>query len=143
MHAVAARYSSPYRDLSQLARMLADVRPAELSDPGLTKVLATAEPAARASLIEADLDSCYQRRAAALGPDRAELERQVSLSVLDSNWRQHLDELEAMRMTCAASSPDPRLLTEFTAIAGQRYDELRARIATDTLGYLFYCELPG
>jgi preprotein translocase subunit SecA len=141
---VAARYPQRYPDPDQLLKRLARLRPPELSDAEPAQSLATAQPADMEEMIKADLRSAYRKLQKLASPEaQRDLERQIILPVLGSNWRQQLLELEAMRQECGVSQRPSELLSEYETAATTKYRAMRDRVADETLAYLLYSDLAG
>ena len=90
-----------------------------------------------------DVSSAYKTRETALGQDTMrELERQVLLSVVDRNWREHLYEMDYLREGIglrAMAQRDP--LTEYQREGGDMFIAMREASFEQVVGLLFNLEV--
>jgi preprotein translocase subunit SecA len=114
-----------------------DVTPDELREDGVTT---------REALIEDFTDDAaerYEEKEKELGPElMRELERFVLLQVVDTRWREHLENMEYMREGVhlrAMAQKDP--LVEYTREGEQMFRELGDTIREEVVLTLFHAEL--
>jgi preprotein translocase subunit SecA len=114
-----------------------DVTPDELREDGVT---------AREALIDdfaEDASERYREKEEELGPElMRELERFVILQVVDTRWREHLENMEYLREGVhlrAMAQKDP--LVEYTAEGHKMFEELNASIREEVVLTLFHAEL--
>jgi preprotein translocase subunit SecA len=140
---VAGLYVRRYRDPDRLLSALAQLYPTRLTISGLIRPgdgLQVGDPGAeREEQIKADAHVAYNRHEEMVGPaTMRDMERRIVLSVLDSNWSQHLSELDAMRAAANLNlSPHDRL-PEYRNEATKRYKVMLERTKEDIVGYLFH-----
>ena len=85
-----------------------------------------------------DVSKAYDDREEALGADMRELERQVVLSVVDRNWREHLYEMDYLREGIglrAMAQRDP--LVEYQREGGDMFVAMREASFEQIIGMLF------
>jgi preprotein translocase subunit SecA len=120
-----------------------EITPDELREDGITE---------RAALIEEFIEDArdeYTAKEQELGvnPDTGEsllrdLERFVILQVVDTRWREHLENMDYLREGVhlrAMAQKDP--LVEYTAEGHAMFQELTAQIREEVLALLFHAEL--
>jgi preprotein translocase subunit SecA len=101
---------------------------------------------ARETLIEDFTEEARERYAAKeqeLGPElMRELERFIILQVVDTRWREHLENMDYLREGVhlrAMAQKDP--LVEYTAEGHLMFEELNAAIREEVVGHLFHAQL--
>jgi preprotein translocase subunit SecA len=114
-----------------------DVTPDELREDAITT---------REALIDdfsEDASERYEEKEQELGSElMRELERFVILQVVDTRWREHLENMEYMREGVhlrAMAQKDP--LVEYTAEGHKMFEELNATIREEVVLTLFHAEL--
>jgi preprotein translocase subunit SecA len=100
----------------------------------------------RDTLIEDFTEEAQERYAAKeeeLGPElMRELERFIILQVVDTRWREHLENMDYLREGVhlrAMAQKDP--LVEYTAEGHLMFEELNAAIREEVVGHLFHAQL--
>ena len=93
--------------------------------------------------LQADAQKAYEAREAEVGSEvMRELERQVTLSVLDRKWREHLYEMDYLREGIglrAYSQRDP--LVEYQREGFDMFNAMKEGIREETVGFLFNLEV--
>ena len=93
--------------------------------------------------LKSDAEQAYVEREAALGADNMrELERRVTLSVLDRKWREHLYEMDYLKEGIglrAMAQRDP--LVEYQREGFQLFNAMTDAIKEETVAYLFNLEV--
>jgi preprotein translocase subunit SecA len=100
----------------------------------------------RDTLIEDFTEEAQERYAAKeeeLGPElMRELERFIILQVVDTRWREHLENMDYLREGVhlrAMAQKDP--LVEYTAEGHVMFEELNGAIREEVVGHLFHAQL--
>jgi preprotein translocase subunit SecA len=100
----------------------------------------------RETLIEDFTEEAQERYAAKeeeLGPElMRELERFIILQVVDTRWREHLENMDYLREGVhlrAMAQKDP--LVEYTSEGHLMFEELNAAIREEVVGHLFHAQL--
>jgi preprotein translocase subunit SecA len=100
----------------------------------------------RETLIEDFTEEAQERYGAKeqeLGPElMRELERFIILQVVDTRWREHLDNMDYLREGVhlrAMAQKDP--LVEYTGEGHVMFEELNAAIREEVIGHLFHAQL--
>ncbi|MEO7588923.1 MAG: preprotein translocase subunit SecA [Arachnia sp.] len=128
-------------DLEMLFNELRTLYPTGLSREELEEELPEQEEIVE-EFVE-DVAHAYEAREAALGEDTMrELERQVLLSVVDRNWREHLYEMDYLREGIglrAMAQRDP--LTEYQREGGDMFIAMREASFEQVVGLLFNLEV--
>ncbi len=87
--------------------------------------------------------AAYERRAGELGPEvLKQVEKSVTLSVIDNKWREHLSEMDYLRAGIglrAMGQRDP--LAEYQREAYEMFTDMVDSIKRDTVRYLFHVEV--
>jgi preprotein translocase subunit SecA len=90
-----------------------------------------------------DATSHYERREAELGPDvMRQVERQVMLRIIDTRWREHLQEMDYLQEGInlrAMGQKDP--LTEWQREGYEMFGLLMKGIATDLVRYVMHVQV--
>ncbi|MFP5256717.1 MAG: preprotein translocase subunit SecA [Acidimicrobiia bacterium] len=90
-----------------------------------------------------DATSHYERREAELGPDvMRQVERQVMLRIIDTRWREHLQEMDYLQEGInlrAMGQKDP--LTEWQREGYEMFGMLMKGIATDLVRYVMHVQV--
>ena len=114
-----------------------EITPAELREDKVTE---------RAALVEEfteDMREEYEGKEEELGSDlMRELERFVILQVVDTRWREHLENMDYLREGVhlrAMAQKDP--LVEYTAEGHGMFQELNGEIREEVLALLFHAQL--
>jgi preprotein translocase subunit SecA len=114
-----------------------EITPAELREDKVTE---------RAALVEEfteDMREEYEGKEEELGSDlMRELERFVILQVVDTRWREHLENMDYLREGVhlrAMAQKDP--LVEYTAEGHAMFQELNSEIREEVLALLFHAQL--
>jgi preprotein translocase subunit SecA len=142
---VAAIYVRRYRDPERLLDALAQLYPtgltiADLTMPGDRTQVGDPGPE-RLARIKADAHVAYHRHEQLVGTAAMRgMERRIIFPVLNSSWRQHLSELDAMRAAASPSLSPRDRLSEYRNEATKRYMAMLERIKEDIVGYLFHSE---
>jgi preprotein translocase subunit SecA len=140
---VVAMYVMRYRDPDQLLSALARLYSTQLTVEDLLAAAGKAQPGRPLAGLEettiADAHFAYERHERFLGTDAMRgAERQIIVSVLNSNWRQHLFDLDAMRAAANLDASPRGQLSEYRNEAAKQYVKMCARINEDIVGYLFH-----
>jgi preprotein translocase subunit SecA len=114
-----------------------EITPGELLEDKITE---------RAALVEEFVDDAkdeYQAKEEELGEElMRELERFVILQVVDTRWREHLENMDYLREGVhlrAMAQKDP--LVEYTSEGHSMFQELNAQIREEVLATLFHAQL--
>ena len=90
-----------------------------------------------------DADAVYAAREAQFGPDvMRQLERTVTLSVIDNKWREHLAEMDYLRSGIglrAMGQKDP--LVEYQREGFNYFEELVDAVKHDSIRYMFHVDV--
>ena len=110
---------------------------ASFSDPELL----TADEVVEAYVVDAD--AVYAKREAQFGADvMRQLERTVTLSVIDNKWREHLAEMDYLRSGIglrAMGQKDP--LVEYQREGFNYFEELVDAVKHDSIRYMFHVDV--
>jgi preprotein translocase subunit SecA len=130
-------------DLEALTQAMAQLYQTEITAAELREDLGQIE---RESLIEefqADARDEYEAKEQEFGAElMRELERFIVLQVVDMRWREHLENMEALREGVhlrAMAQKDP--LVEYTAEGERMFTELGRVIRSEVVLHLFHAEL--
>lgn len=145
---VAMIYAGRYADPERLLNALSLLYPARLTIADLVStaddVRAGRRGAGREERIRADAHAAYSRHEQFVGTAAMRgIELRIVFSVLDSNWGQHLFELDAMRAAASPGLSRRDQLSEYRSEAAKRYTEMLERIKEYIVGYLFHSEPSG
>jgi preprotein translocase subunit SecA len=134
----ARRYADGQRLLDQLSRLYpTDLTLADLTISGSQS--AELPLVHRGALIKADARLAYRRHEKFIGSDALRsLERELILRVLDSNWSQHMLELESMRIICSSEAELDNQFEAYKALSASRFQAMLERVSVHTVGYLFH-----
>jgi preprotein translocase subunit SecA len=132
----ARRYTDPQRLLDELSRLYATgLTLSDLTIPGDQ----SAELLHRQALIREDAHLAYRRHEEFVGATLLrKLEREYLLRVLDSNWSQHLLELESMRVICSSDPQPENSLEAYKTLSASKFRAMLDRVDVNTVGYLFH-----
>jgi len=123
-------------DLEELRTAVGELYPTEISDE---TIRACKDVDAVAELFQQDAVANYEARLAELGPDLlGKLERQVTLSILDNKWREHLYEMDYLQEGInlrAFANTDP--LTAFQREGFNMFGEMLDVVDDELTKYMF------
>ncbi|HZS29687.1 MAG TPA: preprotein translocase subunit SecA [Gaiellaceae bacterium] len=130
-------------DLEALTQAMAQLYQTEITAAELREDLGTVSREALIEEFQADARDEYAAKEEEFGPDlMRELERFVVLQVVDVRWREHLENMEALREGVhlrAMAQKDP--LVEYTGEGERMFTELGAAIRSEVVLHLFHAEL--
>jgi preprotein translocase subunit SecA len=129
-------------DLSALVQAMQDLYATEITEPELREEVGTAREALIDEFVDDALDE-YKAKEEEMGDElMRELERFVILQVVDTRWREHLENMDYLREGVhlrSMAQKDP--LVEYTAEGHHMFDELGANIREEVVFTLFHAEI--
>jgi preprotein translocase subunit SecA len=136
-----AEYSEEW-DLSALTQAMHDLYGSDISPEELKEEVAL-ERDALIEEFQQDARDAYEDKEQELGVElMRDLERYVTLQVVDSRWREHLENMDYMREGVhlrAFAQKDP--LVEYRGEGHRMFEELGLQIREEVVGTLFHAQL--
>ena len=130
-------------DLEALTKAMAQLYQTEITATELREDLGEISREALIEEFQADARDEYQAKEEEFGPElMRELERFIVLQVVDVRWREHLENMEALREGIhlrAMAQKDP--LVEYTQEGERMFTELGRAIRSEVVLHLFHAEL--
>jgi preprotein translocase subunit SecA len=139
----AAKGLSSRHDMTALLHRFEKVYPISITIDDLTGIGPVPSPEAIADHVETDAQAAYDRREQELGSDAMrELERRVTLGVIDRLWREHLTDLDALSQDLRLRALGGRdALTEYRREGATLFNAMRETTKPEVVGYLFNLEV--
>jgi preprotein translocase subunit SecA len=129
-------------DLDALVQAMKDLYATEITVAELREEVGASQDALVDEFVEDALDE-YKAKEEEMGDElMRELERFVILQVVDTRWREHLENMDYLREGVhlrSMAQKDP--LVEYTAEGHQMFDELGASIREEVVFTLFHAEV--
>jgi preprotein translocase subunit SecA len=129
-------------DLDALCQAMSDLYGADITPDELREEVAM-EQQALSEEFQDDAKEAYADKEKELGPDlMRELERFVTLQVVDTRWREHLENMDYLREGVhlrAFAQKDP--LVEYRGEGHAMFEELSAAIREEVVATLFHAQL--
>jgi preprotein translocase subunit SecA len=130
-------------DLEALTQAMAQLYQTEITAKELREDLGQISREALVEEFQTDARDEYEAKEEEFGPDlMRELERFIVLQVVDMRWREHLENMEALREGVhlrAMAQKDP--LVEYTGEGERMFTELGRVIRSEVVLHLFHAEL--
>ena len=143
VHAFTQDPSSAEWDLEALTNAMASLYQTEITAAELREDLGDISHESLIEEFQADALDEYQAKEEEFGPElMRELERFIVLQVVDVRWREHLENMEALREGIhlrAMAQKDP--LVEYTQEGERIFAELGRAIHSEVVLHLFHAEL--
>jgi preprotein translocase subunit SecA len=129
-------------DLDALCQAMSDLYGSDITPGELREEVALEQPAL-AEEFQDDAKEAYADKEKELGAElMRELERYVTLQVVDTRWREHLENMDYLREGVhlrAFAQKDP--LVEYRGEGHAMFEELSAAIREEVVGTLFHAQL--
>src|SRR5204863_9457972 len=129
-------------DISALVQAMQDLYATEITDDELRQEVGTSREALIDEFVDDALDE-YKAKEEEMGDElMRELERFVILQVVDTRWREHLENMDYLREGVhlrSMAQKDPPV--EYTAEGHSMFEELNAGIREEVVGLLFHAQL--
>jgi preprotein translocase subunit SecA len=129
-------------DLDALCQAMSDLYGSDITPDELREEVAMEQPALSEEFQD-DAKEAYADKERELGPDlMRELERFVTLQVVDTRWREHLENMDYLREGVhlrAFAQKDP--LVEYRGEGHAMFEELSAAIREEVVATLFHAQL--
>ena len=129
-------------DLDALCQAMSDLYGSDVTPDELREEVAL-EPQALTEEFQDDAKEAYDDKEQELGAElMRELERFVTLQVVDTRWREHLENMDYLREGVhlrAFAQKDP--LVEYRGEGHAMFEELSAAIREEVVGTLFHAQL--
>ena len=130
-------------DLEALTNAMAALYQTDITAAELREDLGDISREALTEEFQADAGDMYQEKEAEFGPDlMRELERFIVLQVVDTRWREHLENMEVLREGVhlrSMAQKDP--LVEYTQEGEAMFSDLGRAIRSEVVLHLFHAEL--
>ncbi|HET8557215.1 MAG TPA: preprotein translocase subunit SecA [Gaiellaceae bacterium] len=143
VHVFTAEEYAEEWDLEALTQAMAQLYQTEITATELREDLGRVEREALVEEFQTDARDEYEAKEEEFGAElMRELERFVVLQVVDMRWREHLENMEALREGVhlrAMAQKDP--LVEYTAEGERMFTELGRVIRSEVVLHLFHAEI--
>ena len=130
-------------DLEALTNAMAALYQTDITAAELREDLGDISREALTEEFQADAGDMYKEKEAEFGPDlMRELERFIVLQVVDTRWREHLENMEVLREGVhlrSMAQKDP--LVEYTQEGEAMFSDLGRAIRSEVVLHLFHAEL--